>query len=125
VIARRLLPFGLAALLLGCPPDKPAEAAPTGPGAGQEGEPCAVGDKVNRTCGPGLACTPMSVAAFDPNEKQVLSHENGGCGGVGQIPCAQGLACLMNEDEALAADAMGICKTQSVCAPLAPVPDGS
>jgi hypothetical protein len=57
----------------------------------------------------------MAVASADPQEKQVLSHENGGCGGVAQIPCAEGLACLMNEDEALAADAMGICKTQSVC----------
>jgi hypothetical protein len=117
VILWRLLVLGLPALLLGCPPDKPAEAPlKPDPALGQEGEPCAVGDRVSRACGPGLTCTEMAVAPFDPNEKQVLSHQNGGCGGVAQIPCAEGLACLMNEDEALAADAMGICKTQSICA---------
>ncbi len=79
----RLLSIAFAGMLLGCPPDKPAEAPAQGPSSlGQEGEPCAVGDRVARACGPGLTCAPMAVAAEDPKEKQVLSHENGACGGV-------------------------------------------
>jgi len=108
-------------LLVGCPPEKPAEApAQAAPAPGSEGEPCAVGDRVVRACGAGLACTAMPVAPADPKEKQVLSLEGGSCGGVAQIPCGDGLACLMNEDEPLVGNAMGLCKTQSVCMPAAP-----
>jgi hypothetical protein len=59
----------------------------------------------------------MRVAPADPKERQVFSPENGACGGVGEIKCGEGLACLMNEDDPLTADAMGVCKTQSVCLP--------
>jgi hypothetical protein len=106
-------------VLLGCPPDKPAEG-PLVPDAA-EGEPCAVGLKVVRTCGPGLACTEMAVAPVDPNQKTMISHQGAGCGGVAQLTCAEGLACLMNEDDPLARDGMGLCQTQSVCTPAAPV----
>jgi hypothetical protein len=115
VLEKALLIAALA--LVGCPPDKPPEPPPPPPPA-TEGEPCAVGDKVVRTCATGLVCTAMQVTPIDPKARQVLSPEGGGCGGVGEIQCGEGLACLMNEDEALAADAMGICKTQSVCLPL-------
>lgn len=84
---------------------------------GQEGEPCAIGDRVVRACATGLACTAMRVTPADPKDRHLYSPEGGGCGGIGDVPCGEGLACSMNEDEALAADAMGICKTQSVCLP--------
>lgn len=108
-----------ALVLLGCPPDKPAEG-PLVPDAA-EGEPCAVGLKVVRTCGPGLACTELPVAPLDPNQKTMVSHQGAGCGGVAQLTCADGLACLMNEDDPLARDGMGLCQTQSVCTLAAPV----
>jgi hypothetical protein len=115
----RSLTIASSLFLAGCPPEKPPEVPAPPRDVGQEGEPCAVGDRVVRACAVGLACTPMQVTPPDPKDRHVFSPEGGGCGGPGDIACGEGLACLMNDDEALDPNAMGICKTQSVCLPAA------
>ena len=113
----RAIPFLL--LCAACPPDRPARAPLP---EGQEGEPCAIGDRVVRQCGFGLACIERPAAPMDPNERQVVSAEGGGCGGVAGIQCLPGLACDIAPDDVMQADAMGKCASESFCAHPEPAP---
>ena len=104
-------------LLTACPPEPVVATAPTA-AAGLEGEPCAIGDRIVRRCGAGLACTLRPVVPPDPASRQTLSAENENCGGVGAIPCGEGLGCqLLTSEDVMAKDAMGTCQRESVCEP--------
>ena len=103
----------LASGVAGCPP-APATPAPVSIPEGQEGEPCAIGDRTVRTCGFRLVCVPKPVAA--PDDKQLVSVDGAPCGGVGGIQCLAGLGCQLAADDVMVADAMGTCRQESVCA---------
>lgn len=85
---------------------------------GLEGEPCAIGERIVRRCGVGLTCTPRTVVPRDAADRQTVSAEGENCGGVGAIPCGEGLGCqLLTSEDVMAKDAMGTCQQESVCAP--------
>ncbi|HSO31400.1 MAG TPA: hypothetical protein VLT33_02760 [Labilithrix sp.] len=104
-------------LLTGCPPAPVAPAPPLAEGL--EGEPCAIGDRAVRKCGVGLACVPRTVVPQDPADRHMVSAEGAACGGVGDIPCGEGLGCQLANDDVMAANAMGHCQQESLCAPAA------
>jgi hypothetical protein len=107
----------LVLLLAGCPPPPAAAPAAAVP-EGLEGEPCAIGDRVVRRCGLGLACIPRTVVPRDPADRRTASAEGENCGGVGDIPCGDGLGCqLLTREDVMAKDAMGTCQQESLCAP--------
>ena len=109
-------------LLTACPPEAAAPSAPP-IAAGLEGEPCAIGDRVVRACGAGLACVPRAVVPLAPSDRQTVSPEGANCGGVGAIPCGEGLGCqLLTSEDVMAKDAMGTCQQESLCAPAPPTP---
>lgn len=103
--------------LAGCPEPPVAPAATAPVAQGLEGEPCAIGDRVVRQCGPRLTCVAKPHAPFDPQAKQILSADGSPCGGVAGIQCAEGLGCQLKDDDVMAADAMGTCRQESVCEP--------
>lgn len=105
------LGLGLALVLFACKgADSPAVDF------GKEGDECAVGSRTTRSCGDGLHCAPKPYAPVPsgkgPSEP---SPEGGSCGGVAGFHCADGLACHVDDDKLMVADAMGTCVRAYAC----------
>lgn len=81
-----------------------------------EGDECAVGSRITKTCSGTLHCAPKPYSPVPGGQgPSAPSPEGGACGGVAGFHCAEGLACHLAEKDLLTADAMGTCMRASAC----------
>ncbi len=82
----------------------------------KEGEACAEGSRTTRSCAEGLHCAPKPYTPVPEGKgPESPSPEGGSCGGVAGFHCAEGLACHVDDDKRLVADAMGTCLRAYAC----------